>query len=98
MGSLVPRRLYGTAVGRNYARRRLREFYRRNRSLFPEGSELIVRLYARPDDWDALLATITAMLGRARRKLARNGSAAASTREPGSTNPRTRGRGKARAG
>lgn len=65
VGTLVPRRLYGTAVGRNRARRRLREFYRRNRDVFPLGHELIIRLHQAPDDWNAFFARLERLLAKA---------------------------------
>ncbi len=62
MGSIVPIRTFGGAVQRNYARRRLREFYRRNKSLFPENTDILIRLYTVPSKWDGLLLQISGML------------------------------------
>ncbi|HEB85166.1 MAG TPA: hypothetical protein ENI92_09230 [Bacteroidetes bacterium] len=70
-GSLVPRRAFGGAVGRNYARRRLREYFRCNRELFPDNTDLLVRLYEAPLDWEAFLLHLGELLRRAGRLRAR---------------------------
>ncbi len=69
-GSLVPRRLFGTAVGRNYARRRLREYFRRNKELFPVNCQILVRLYAAPKDWNDFFVELDRLLKVARKKAA----------------------------
>lgn len=56
---IIPLRPFGGAVARNRARRKIREFYRRNRSLFPDGVDLLVRLFADPRDWDRFFEQLT---------------------------------------
>ncbi|HEX03779.1 MAG TPA: hypothetical protein ENH10_01290 [Bacteroidetes bacterium] len=67
-GSLVPKRLYGNAIGRNYARRRLREYFRRNKSAFPVRCQMIVRLYSAPADWEKFLIELERCLVIASKK------------------------------
>jgi ribonuclease P protein component len=55
---IVPLRPFGSAVKRNYARRRLREFYRLNRDRFPRGHDVLLRLFTAPGDWDRFLEHI----------------------------------------
>ncbi|MBD3165362.1 hypothetical protein GF324_02075 [bacterium] len=74
--SVVPGRIFRSAVKRNYARRRLREFYRRNKSLFPDRTDLVIRLYEAPSDWNRFLDHLEGLLARARGmrdKMERNG-------------------------
>ena len=59
---IVPVRPFGGAVRRNYARRRLREFFRRNRNLFPMDRDVLLRLYIAPDNWDRFFEEITGLL------------------------------------
>ncbi|MFH0882425.1 MAG: ribonuclease P protein component [bacterium] len=61
---IVPLRPFGGAVQRNYARRRLREFFRHNRDLFPPNQDVLIRLHIAPADWDRFLEEITGLLGR----------------------------------
>lgn len=56
-------------MGRNYARRRLREYFRRNKDLFPPDHNTLIRLYRVPHDWDTFLGEIERLLAKARRKL-----------------------------
>ena len=39
----MPIKSFGGAVKRNYARRRLREFFRRNKELFPENADALLK-------------------------------------------------------
>lgn len=71
MGTLVPLRVFGNAVERNYARRRLREYYRLNKELFPDRFSTLIRLYKRPDDWSYFLRQLQRLLSIAREKAAR---------------------------
>ena len=76
---IVPLRPFGNAVKRNYGRRRLREFFRQNKALFPDNHDLLIRLFQQPDDWDTFLKHVESLLERAR-QLA--GSDAALERPP----------------
>lgn len=73
-GMIVPLRPFGNAVKRNYGRRRLREFFRQNKALFPDNHDLLIRLFQQPDDWDRFLNHVESLLERARR-LAEEGPA-----------------------
>jgi len=44
-------RSVGNAVRRNRARRKLREFYRRNKALFPDKTHYLIVLRNEPEDW-----------------------------------------------
>lgn len=57
-------------MGRNYARRRLREYFRRNKELFPVNSQVLVRLYVAPKDWNAFFVELDRLLNVARKKAA----------------------------
>ena len=59
---MVPIGKVGSAVARNYARRRLREFYRCNRELFPEKTEILVKLKKAPESWNNLFGQIKEIL------------------------------------
>lgn len=61
---IVPVRPFGGAIKRNYARRRLREFFRRNRELFPSDRDVLLRLFIAPDNWDRFLGEIEGLLKR----------------------------------
>lgn len=63
-GCIVPIKPFGGAIGRNYARRRLREFFRRNKHLFPGETDLLVRIYKPPDEWDRFLKLLTQLLDK----------------------------------
>lgn len=63
---IVPLRPFRNAVNRNYGRRRIREFYRLNKLLFPENCDLLVRLFRAPDDWDVFFHHLEELLERAR--------------------------------
>lgn len=58
----VPIKPFGGAVRRNYAKRRLREFFRREKYLFPEKTDILIRLDQPPEDWDQLLDTLRSLL------------------------------------
>ncbi|MCB2198460.1 ribonuclease P protein component [bacterium] len=60
-------RPFGGAIKRNYARRRLREYFRLNRDLFPDGHDTLVRLFRAPDDWDHFFSQLDELLSEARR-------------------------------
>ena len=62
---IVPIRPFGGAVPRNYARRRLREFFRLNRELFPENHDVLLRLFQPPAEWRSFLDQIATLLQRA---------------------------------
>jgi ribonuclease P protein component len=47
-------RSVGNAARRNRARRKLREFYRRNKSLFPDKTHYLIVLRNEPEDWTDL--------------------------------------------
>jgi len=61
----VPKRI-GNAVQRNYARRRIREYYRRNRALF-SSMTILFHLTRLPENWDDLFAKVSTWANRLRR-------------------------------
>jgi ribonuclease P protein component len=72
-GLIVPLKPFKSAVKRNYARRRLREFYRLNKNLFPENQEVIIRLFVAPDNWSKFLEQITKLLEKYRNNAVTSG-------------------------
>lgn len=74
-------RPFGGAIGRNYARRRLREYFRRNKGLFPDRTELLVRMYHAPVDWDSFLDQLERLLAQAGKQRDRMAVKEASPRE-----------------
>jgi len=71
---MVPLRPFGAAVKRNYARRRLREFLRRNRGILPADKDVLIRLHVAPSDWDRFLGEIAKLLERIEKDGNENGS------------------------
>ena len=63
---IVPLRPFRTAVKRNVARRRLREFFRLNRDLFPDNCDILVRLFRAPEHWDEFIQQLEKLLKEAR--------------------------------
>jgi ribonuclease P protein component len=61
----VPKRI-GNAVRRNYARRRIREYYRHNRPLF-ESMTIIFHLLQWPENWDDLFEKVSKWANQLRR-------------------------------
>jgi ribonuclease P protein component len=52
--AFAAKRTVGNAVKRNRARRKLREFYRQHKSLFPNNYHYILLLRNEPPDWNSL--------------------------------------------
>lgn len=83
----------GGAVRRNRVKRLVREVFRRERTLFPRGAELVVIAKAgmRVDDFDAVhreLAQAAPALAAAARKKARGEPPQAGSERPPTTRPR----------
>jgi ribonuclease P protein component len=55
-------RRVGNAVRRNHHRRRLREFYRLNKTLFPENMHLFLLLRGPVNDWQDFLGRLSLIL------------------------------------
>jgi len=62
-------RRVGPAVLRNYHRRRLKEFYRLNKHLWPEGTHFFVLFRAPVRDWPDFEQRLTVLLEKAQRSM-----------------------------
>jgi ribonuclease P protein component len=58
----VATRAVGGAIQRNRAQRKLREFYRRNKSLLPDKFHFLFVLKSEPNDWHELEEKLRALL------------------------------------
>lgn len=81
LGVTVSRRVSRRAVDRNRIKRRLREIFRRERGVLPDGVDVVV--VARPAALGASYETLRAAFLEAARRLPRLGAAAARAGEEG---------------
>jgi ribonuclease P protein component len=57
-------RKVGTAVERNYHRRKLKEFYRLNKHLWPEGTHFYALFRQPVTDWDGFETKLSSLLSK----------------------------------
>lgn len=67
----MPKRVARTAVKRNYARRRIREFFRLNKEMFPENTDCLFRLYSYPVNWETFFKNLVSMVLKAKNTIGR---------------------------
>ncbi|MBZ0264564.1 ribonuclease P protein component [bacterium] len=59
---VVPKAVAANAVRRNYARRRIREYFRRNKIKFPAETDMLLKIYKYPKDWNRFFSSLETLL------------------------------------